>query len=302
VARRRLLTHPGAGRLAGLPLVFPPAVGARGRREAGAPGGRDAGAPGRREAGAPGRREARAPQHAPAAGGDVVLRRRHALTPNLLQLEIDRPAGFDYRPGQHVKLGVPGLLRRYSLVSAPHQRHLEFFVELYPEGRLSERLRALPEGAVMALGPRARGELAVNARRPILLMMATVTGIAPCVSLLRHHTRRPGAPTPGSRFVVVHGASYPDELGYVDELTALARQHPDRIHYLPTVSRPDEAASAGWRGATGRVESQLAGVIEHFGLTPLNTAALACGNPGMIRNVADALRREGYPVQTEPFH
>lgn len=237
-----------------------------------------------------------APQ--PAGANGPILRRRQALTPDLLILEVDRPPDFDYRPGQHVKLGVAGLLRNYSMVSAPHQPRLEFLVALQPGGRLAERLRRLSEGAAVSLGSRPRGAMSIRTDRPHALLVATGSGIAPFLSLLRHHTRHG---RPAQRFVVLHGASHPDELAYAGEMSALARRHPGHVHYLATVSRPEAARSTGWQGATGRVEAHLADVLERFGLTGVNTGAVACGNSGMVKTVADALRRQGYRVQTETF-
>jgi ferredoxin-NADP reductase len=233
-----------------------------------------------------------------AAGGPRLLRRRD-VSDALVSLQLSRPAGFDYRPGQHVKMGLPDLLRTYSLVSAPHEDHLEFFVELFPDGRLSSRLATLAPGAAMALGSRAKGKLALDGSRRNQLMVATVTGIAPYVSMLRDHFNGPDGAE--HRFVVLHGASHADEFGYAGELDALARAHPGRLTYIPTVSRPASPRNAAWRGARGRVDAHLGALITRLGLHAGDTAAFACGNPDMVRNVAGDLRRRGFPTYTEPF-
>ena len=54
------------------------------------------------------------------------------LTPSLFTLRTTRDAGFRFRAGQFVRLGVEKadgsvVWRAYSLVSAPHDEHLEFF-------------------------------------------------------------------------------------------------------------------------------------------------------------------------------
>jgi ferredoxin-NADP reductase len=221
-----------------------------------------------------------------------VLLARREIAPGLLQLEVSRPRGFQYRAGQHVKLGVGGVLRTYSLVSAPHQSELEFFVEVFPGGRLSERLRSLAPGAALTVGERAKGKLRPDAGRPVQLLVATGTGIAPYVSLLRDHLHRGPA---GRRFVVLHGASHADELGYHEELAAMATRHPDTITYVPTVSRPDGPRSRGW------VERVAGPLVARLGSTPADTAVFACGNPGMVRNIAEDFRRRGFRVFTEPF-
>ncbi|MDZ7753422.1 MAG: FAD-binding oxidoreductase [Gammaproteobacteria bacterium] len=229
---------------------------------------------------------------------DPLLRERIDVTPDLLILRMDRPAGFEYRAGQHVKMGVPGLLRTFSLVSAPHEPHLEFFVELVPGGQLAERLRPLRPGAAMALDARAKGDLSLDPARPRHLMVATVTGIAPYVSLLRDHFHR----GPGDRrFIVLVGASHGDELGYRDELEALAARHPGAVTVVPTISRPQDPRNAGWQGATGRVDVLAATAAEDYGLAPGDTAVYACGNPGMVDAVASHFMAAGFAVYTEPY-
>jgi ferredoxin-NADP reductase len=233
---------------------------------------------------------------APSAGPALLERR--AVTGNLLRLRLSRPAGFSFRAGQHVKMGVPGLLRTYSLASAPHEEGLEFFVELYPGGRLSEALRRVGPGAAMALGRRASGDLQLDAERVNQFLIATVTGIAPFVSLLRDHLRHPRG---RYRFFILHGASHADEFGYAAELAALMARDPGTFVYLPTVSRPDSPRNRGWQGARGRVESLAGAMVERFRLHTRDTAVLACGNPAMVRTVADLFTKLGFSTHTEPF-
>jgi ferredoxin-NADP reductase len=233
-----------------------------------------------------------------ASGTGPVLLERRPVAADLLRLKLSRPPGFAYRAGQHVKMGVPGLLRTYSLVSAPHEDHLEFFVELYPGGRLSERLRAIGPGTPMALGSAGKGDLKLDAARVDQFLIATVTGIAPFVSLLRDHLRQPRA---RHRFFILHGASHADEFGYAAELTALMERDPAGLVYLPTVSRPDSPRNRGWQGARGRVETLAVGVVERFRLAARDTAVLACGNPAMVRTVSDLFAKLGFTTHTEPF-
>ncbi|MFU8814745.1 MAG: FAD-binding oxidoreductase [Pseudomonadales bacterium] len=255
-----------------------------------------------RAAGAPNSQGARGGAAPPADPSPPVLLERRVVTGELLRLKLSRPAGFDYRAGQHVKMGTSEMLRDYSLVSAPHEHLLEFFVELIPGGRLSERLRSVAPGAVMALGSRAKGDLRLDATRTTQFMIATVTGIAPYLSLLRDHLHRaPGQGAAAHRFIILHGASFADELGYLAELTALAQRHPQRIVYLPTVSRPEHPRNRGWSGERGRVETLIDPIIARFRLSPHSTAVFACGNPEMVRNVAAASRKRAFTTYVEPF-
>jgi len=223
---------------------------------------------------------------------------RQEIAPGLLRLRVERPAGFQFRAGQYVKFGLPGNLRSYTLVSAPTEPHLEFFIELQPGGRLSEPLRAIGAGTRTAVGPAGKGCFVVDPSASSHVFVATVTGIAPFVSILRDQARRG---FPEGRFLVLHGASHAPELGYADELTALAAAHPDRLEYLPTVSRPKEIRNRGWARATGRVDTLLAELLRRRRLPASATAVYACGNSGMIRNARAAAARHGLRFHSEAF-
>ena len=236
-----------------------------------------------------------APATTRGEGGEVLERRD--LTPELLVLKVARPPDFDYVAGQSVKVEFGGVRRTYSLVSAPHEPHLEFFIELVPGGRMSEQLSQLKEGDRLTLG-KPRGGLRFDERYPNHLMVATVTGINPFVSILRDYVHKG---TQDHHFHVMHGASYQNEHGYREELSAMASAHPDLITYTPTVSRPDEAANQGWTGQTGRVNTLVADYLSTANLTIDNTMVYACGHSGMIEAVADEVQSQDFRLKTENY-
>lgn len=227
---------------------------------------------------------------------EVVERRE--VTPDLLALKIPRPMDFSFLPGQSVKLMLDGISRSYSIVSAPHEPVLEFFVELVPGGQMSERLRRLPQGGKITLRARPKGNLTLDERFPNHLMVATVTGVNPFVSIVReylHQGRR------GHRFYILHGASYQDEFGYRDELEGMATAHPDVLTYIPTVSRPDEPRNSGWTGERGRVDAIVDKYLSQFGLDKSSAVVYACGNPGMVDEVERRYRPQGFEIKTERY-
>lgn len=233
-----------------------------------------------------------------AAGGAPVVLDRRDVTEDLIVLKVRRPSGFAYRAGQHLKFGVPDLMRTYSLVSAPHEPELEFFIELIPGGRLSGLLKTLPVGAEVALGGRPKGGLRLDAERRNHLMLATVTGIAPYISLLRDHFHQGRT---GHRFIVLVGASHADELAYSGELDAIAAEYPDTLVHIPTVSRPEAARNVAWGGTTGRVGAHAPAALGRYGLTPRDTAVYACGHPQMVDDVARQFETRGFSVYTEKY-
>ena len=93
----------------------------------------------------------------------------------------------------------------------------------------------------MTLRPRAKGVFLLRPEFRNHVMVATVTGIAPFVSMLRYWLE---GPADDRRMYVLEGASFIDEFGYDEELRALAARHPN-VHFVPTCSRPDDPRNAG---------------------------------------------------------
>lgn len=237
---------------------------------------------------------------APAAetGAPGTVLEYHQVTPDLIRFRLAKPQGFVFLPGQSVRLEIDGTRRRYTMVSAPHEPALEFFVELVPGGRMSERLRAIRPGMQVTVQGDAKGGIALDEGVRRHLMLSTVTGVNPFISILRDAVHR-GRTDLG--IVLVQGASYADEFGYREELEALAAAHPDLVSYIPTVSRPLEPRNAGWQGATGRADALIDEVIGRHGLSPADTTAYACGNTGMVKTAAERLGAAGYGVRTETY-
>lgn len=224
--------------------------------------------------------------------GGTILSCRH-LTPDHGIFRVAKPPGFQFEPGQHVRLEVNGRARPFTIVSAPHEAYLEFFVERAPGGGFTPGLWSMKPGDRIGVAPRAKGALLLDTSRSDHLMVATVTGIAPFVSMLRHAFAHGAAGD--QRFHVLHGASYAEELGYADELARLP------ITYVPTLSRPEDPRNRGWGGATGRVHTLVDAHRAAHRLLPKDTAVYACGHPEMVLQVENTLGPRGYRIRTERF-
>lgn len=236
---------------------------------------------------------AAAPSGAPGTLLDI-----HRVTDAVRILRIGRPAGFAFVPGQHVKLGIPGAGQNpYTIASAPDEPFLEFCIEQAPNGRVTPRLFALRPGDRVQLGALAKGRFTLVANARVQLMVATVTGITPFLSMLRHAERRNAWP---GTFVVLHGASFAGELAYRAELESLAARSAGRVRYLPSVSRPAEPGNRGWQGDTGRVTELVASAIATLGSTT-GLQVYACGNPDMVATVRAQMESQRIPVATEAF-
>jgi len=213
------------------------------------------------------------------------------------RLRPEVPLSFE--SGQYATLaldidGVP-VKRAYSIVSAPHEPDLEFYVECVREGVLTPCLWELQPGRKMYIRKKIVGHFTLDRSKPCHVMAATVTGLAPFLSMVRHqvHELANGGPASDTgepyRFLILHGASHAVELGpYREECAALAKRY-DWLHYVPTISRP--WADKDWTGETGRVEDVTRKWMDRLGFGAGETAGYACGNPDMIDTVKGIFAR-----------
>ncbi len=230
------------------------------------------------------------------------------------QMPAERPW---FVPGQYCVLGMNneakpelGSVRRsMSIASAPEDEGAtEFYVRWVAkpesENPLTHLLWKLKTGDRMYMRPVAAGVFTVKdtvgIEDPRLrVMVAAGTGSAPFLSMVRSELRRnPNADL--SKYVLLHGASYPADLGYRDELMQMVERN--KLRYWGTVSRPKEAPD--WRGDTGRVEAFFDGArladFEHRlglptgGFTPKNAIVLICGLTGTITGTVIPLIDRGF--------
>ena len=227
----------------------------------------------------------------------VRLARRRTVTPALAILTFEPEAQIDFEPGQYIPLGMGerGTLIEsdYSIASSPHQDFLEFFVKLVDDGHVSRRLFGLQPGqAALAKPPRGEFVLDRDSGRSHHLMIATVTGVAPFVSIIRTLTLEASrGKAPGIRVALLHGASHPNEFGYDAEMKRFAARYP-WFSYVPVVSCPSE--NREWQGETGRVETLIESILDSSRWTSRDTTAYLCGHPGMIRKGTQILRVLGF--------
>jgi ferredoxin-NADP reductase len=233
--------------------------------------------------------------------------RRRDCTDDLFVIWLEPSIEFHFTPGQYITIGAEGIERPYSIASAPYETAIELFVEyLLPEygGKLTPLLYAQHVGDVLTMRPKPKGRFIRPARVTNHVMVATVTGIAPYVSMIRQflHDResRTGQPDQ-SRFFVMQGASHHDEFVYDVELRGLSARFPDLIQFVCSVSRPSASRNAGWTGPAGRINLLIEEHLERWRLPKADTLVYLCGNPGMIEDAAARLGPNGWSVVAERF-
>jgi ferredoxin/flavodoxin---NADP+ reductase len=253
---------------------------------------------------------------------NAVLVRREDFTPELTTFHVryDEALPADkgaFLPGQYVAIGLNneakpelGSVRRsMSLASAPEQRDAyEFYIRFvkHPESDnpLTHLLWKMKVGDRIFMTRKPVGVFTIKDTvgpedRRMCIFVAAGTGLAPFVSMVRSDVLR-DPKIDLSRYVLLHGASYPDDLCYREELERYALEN--GLHYFRTISRPKEAP--GWTGDVGRVEDyfkpdRLADLEQRIGLKPGEmrpdkTAILICGLQGTIGETITRMIPRGF--------
>ncbi len=187
--------------------------------------------------------------------------------------------------------------RAYSIASSSTDQAIEFYVTLVHSGQLTPRLFELKIGDRIWMGKKAVGMFTLEQidHESNVLMVATGTGVAPYMSMLRTSAlKRKG------KILVIQGASNSWDLGYSSELKLLANMF-DNFDYYPTITEP-ENEPAGWEGDTRFVQdiwvSGLADRLWGFKPTPNNTHIFLCGNPRMVDGMKEVLANDGFTEHT----
>ena len=215
-----------------------------------------------------------------------VVENRH-WTETLFSLRVEG-AGLSFQAGQFVRIALDingeRVARAFSFVNPPEDPVLEFYGVIVPEGPLSPRLAKLTPGDTLYVAPNPAGFLVLSEvpDAETLWLVATGTGIAPFLSILRTET-------PWKRFrnvVLVHATRYARELTYRDVVRGTAAR------YVTFVSREAAAGSLAGRIpaaiADGRLE-EAAGIK----LAPETSHVMLCGNPQMLRDATATLIARG---------
>ncbi len=218
-------------------------------------------------------------------------------------------------PGQYCVIGLnneefpeKGSVRRaMSIASSPQGRgpvefYIRFVAKAESDNPLTHLLWKKKQDDRIYMKVHAAGKFTIpdtvgkNDNR-WKIFVAAGTGSAPFVSMIREAVDR-NATTELSQMVLLHGASYPADLGYREELQEYANKF--GVRYFPTVSRPKEATD--WTKDIGRVEDfffedRLQKLEKQLGvdkLSPNNAAVWVCGLTGTIGNCVTRLLSRGF--------
>tara|TARA_Y100000590_G_scaffold118696_1_gene135849 strand:- start:6305 stop:7141 length:837 start_codon:yes stop_codon:yes gene_type:complete len=254
---------------------------------------------------------------------------KELLKEDLVVLRILPDDGMPvYTTGQFLTIGLPVaaekkiVKRAYSIASnAGNRDYFEFVIRWVRKplpGRVTTELFYLDVGDEVLLGEPTGEDLLIensyhngepDNRR--VICVGGGTGLAPFIAFAHHFHDT----NDQRQLVILHGASYVDELSYKRLLTDLENESKERgtdkwnFLYRAAISRPKEFFNRSWGGHTGRVESffkenkdGVSPIDELVGekITPENTRIYICGYQGTIDGVMDHVSARGFVNRDNP--
>lgn len=225
--------------------------------------------------------------------------RKILWAPGLFTLRVHAPGVLPFEPGQFLQLGLASpekhLHRPYS-VASPHAEYLDFFIVLVETGEVTPHFWNLKVGDQVDVSEKAAGSFTLShapASRDLWLM-ATGTGIAPYIAMLRD----PALWKQYEQVILVHGVRYPADLAYQLELEEMQRQHQGRFFYLGVASRiPNKMEGHSNRILSGRITDCFTSLaLEQetgVAITPQYSTVMLCGNPAMLDDMEQLLAQRG---------
>jgi len=231
---------------------------------------------------------------------ETVLSVRH-WSDSLFSFTTTRASSLRFKNGHFLMLGleVEGrpLLRAYSVASANHEEHLEFYSIKVPGGPLTSRLQHLKPGDSVLVSQKPTGTLVLSTLLPgkRLYLLATGTGLAPFMSIIRD----PETYERYEHVVLVHGVRFVNELGYSEvirqelpEHEYLGEQIKQQLRYYPTVTR--ESFENQGRITDLLASGKLCADVGLPALDPEHDRVMICGSPGMLNDLVVYLEAQKF--------
>jgi len=205
----------------------------------------------------------------------------------LFRIRTERPRTFRFTAGEFIMLGVDdSVMRAYSITSGPYDDELEFYSIKAPNGLLTSKLQHIKVGDQLKINEKSTGSL-ILANIDLgghLWMLATGTGIAPFISLLRD----PATYDAFDQIHVVWSVRNQAELAAYDEFLKEVD-----VRYVPIVTR-----DPAYTGETKRITQLITdnAIVTHG--TPEKNKVMLCGSMPFNKDAKELLVRLGWQEGT----
>jgi ferredoxin-NADP reductase len=194
----------------------------------------------------------------------VDLVNRRWVSKKAFEIQLTRPASFEFKAGQTIQFVHGDIKRYYSIVSSPDEPTLTLCIRHIKEGAFSPILASAEIGTRFNLtGPHGYFTFIPSRRPPVFV--ATGTGIAPFASMARAGVKN---------FTLLHGVTYPEDLYYRSFFSKI------NASYIPCIS----AAIAAYQQSPNLFQGKVTEYIRRI-LKRGEYDFYLCGGEEMTRDV-----------------
>jgi len=232
----------------------------------------------------------------------VKLLRREKVAEGTMSFYFDKPAGFQFKPGQFVdctlidppEIDAEGNIRSLSLASAPAGQDLMVATRMR-DTAFKRVLKTMPLGSHLKIdGPLGSFTLHSNESRPAVFLAGGI-GITPFRSMIVNAAREGLA----HRIALFYSNRRPEDSAFLQELQQIGSEN--KNYQTICVMTEMEKSKSSWGGETGYIDKAM---LTRF--VPDVTAPIyyIAGPPPMVTDMKETLISAGVnedDIRSEDF-
>lgn len=217
----------------------------------------------------------------------------HHWSDRTFSFKTTRSQSFKFYAGEFAMIGLShngkNIIRAYSIISPPWSEELEFLSIKIQDGELTSKLQHIQVGDEIIIAPKTTGTLRNDAllKGGELWMLATGTGLAPFMSLIRDLETL----ETWSKIHIVHSVRDSKDLAYNIDLLTAFKDHPQDGELHEMVNEVLDYKPI----LTGRGDKRITEQLKSLEL-PIDISKdkiMVCGNLEFNYQIADWCKQQG---------
>jgi len=232
----------------------------------------------------------------------VKLLRREEVAENTMSFYFDKPAGFQFKPGQYLDCSLmdppetdaEGNIRTFSIASAPTEKDLMVATRMR-DTAFKRVLKGMPLGTQLKIdGPLGSFTLHSNASRPAVFLAGGI-GITPFRSMIVNAARVGFA----RRVLLFYSNRRPEDCAFLQELQQIGSGNKNYQTICAMTNM--EKSERPWHGETGYIDKAMLARFVPDVAAPIYYIA---GPPAMVTAMKETLTGAGVSeddIRSEDF-
>jgi len=232
----------------------------------------------------------------------TALKAREKIAERTVAFRLEKPAGFQFIPGQFIDLTIlnspetdsQGIVRTFSLASAPYEEDLLVTTRMR-NSAFKRVLATLPLGSELKVkGPMGSFTLHKSPAKAAVFLAGGI-GITPFLSMLRQAAKE----RLPHLLYLFYSNRRPEDAAFLKDLEGLAKSN-SKFIFIPTMNEM-EKSKLGWEGERGTINREI--LIKHF-CDLSGPIYYIAGPPEMVAAMRQMLVKAGVnedDVRTEEF-